>query len=396
MVGVPIRLIRKDGGVINLDCTDYMMSITRSIITVPIPITAERFGADLNMVQAEIRMECIVVDDDCTTIDYGVSYAASTIDFSYRDLKTDDDDTAHSPWLSGDGGSATVAQLGGTINPAYFLLTSTDGTEFKITLKNASVVDDGITGNDIEVDIRSADTAITMVTAITTALASHTDFIAKFSVVAGVGVNEQVSTTQNTKIVFTQKVGGSDGATDTPTLNSGTHTHEVHISPFNYVEDTGCRSAGDKIQNMLATVSNNSVLGAMGKIGQFGSSGGGFKGLTLQGEASIVGTNKSDYIVGLQLPYNSLAQASLSNVGDPVGGYNVRNFLIVTGGNMAANLKDASANILDATAQDFVFLDKYTGISGTIKVCEVKYDAGDTIFRATITFQPLDFVMGIG
>jgi len=389
MAGVPIRLIRKDGGVINLDCTDYMVNITRSIITVPVPITAERFGADLNMVQAEIRMECVVVDDDCTTIDYGVSYAASTIDFSYRDLKTDDDDTAHSPWLSGDGGAATSTQL----NNAYFLLTSTDGAEFKITLKNASVVGDGITGNDIVVDIRSADTAVTMVTAITTALANHTDFLAKFSVVAGVGVNEQVSTTQNTKIVFTQKVGGADGATDTPTLNGGDHAHEVHISPFNYVEDTGCRSAGDKIQNMLATVSNNSVLGAMGKIGQFS---GLTDGLPLKGEASMHTTNKSDYIVGLQLPYNSLAQASLSNVGNPVTGYNVRNFLIVTGGNMAANLKDASANRLDATTQDFNFLDKYTGISGTIKVCEVKYDAGDTIFRATITFQPLDFVMGVG
>ena len=104
---------------------------------------------------------------------------------------------------------------------------------------------------------------------------------------------------------------------------------------------------------------------------------------------------KSDYIIGLQLRYNSLAQSSLANVGDPVAGYNVRNFLLVTGGAMATNLKDASGNEKDASTP-FIFTDKHTGISGTVKTASIKYDAGETIYRATLTFQPLDFVLGVG
>ena len=381
MAGVPIRLIRKDGQVINLDCTDYQVNITRSVITVPVPITAERFGADLNMVQAEIIMECILIDDDCTTVDFGLSYAGATIDFSYRAPKEDDDNTAHTAWIENSG--MTMADL----DDSVFNFTSTDETKFTVTLKNGSA---STSGTDMEVDISSVTTAAEMVTAIKAVLDAHAVFLSKFTVAAGAGANENLS--GDTKLDFAQKGGGSSGTSGTPTFVSEDITHDPHISVFSDVEDTGCRAAGDKIQNILATVANNSVLGGMGKVGQFG----GFGGINLTGENSMFGESaKSDYIIGLQLPNNSLAQASLTNVGDPVAGYNVRNFLLVTGGGMATKLKDASSNIKDASV-DFIFTDKHTGISGTVKTASIKYDAGETIYRATLTFQPLDFVLGAG
>jgi len=381
MAGVPIRLVRKDGKLIELNCTDYQVNITRSLITVPIPITAERFGADLNMVQAEIIIECILVDDDCGDIAYGQSYSEATIDFSYRRPKEGDNNTAHTAWIEN---STMILNEG--LDGAIFNFTSTDGTKFTVTLKNTGA---STSGNDIQVDIDGIETAAAMVTAIKAALDAHTVFLSKFTVTAGVGANGNLS--GNTKLDFTQKTSGSGGATATPTFVANTD-YEPHISVFSDVDDGGCYSAGDKIQNIIATVSNNSVLGAMGKAFEIGS----FPGLDIgENDGMFFGSKKSDYIIGLQLPYNSLYEASLSNVGNPVAGYNVRNMLIVTGGAMATNLKDASSNKLDASS-DFIFTDKHTGISGTVKTASIKYDAGETIYRATLTFQPLDFVLGVG
>ena len=168
MAGVPVRLIRKDGQVINLDCTDYQVNITRSLITVPVPITAERFGADLNMVQAEIIMECVLIDDDCTTVDFGLSYAGAMIDFSYRAPKEDDDNTAHTAWLENSG--MTMADL----DDSVFNFTSTDDTDFTVTLKNGSA---STSGTDMEVDISSVTTAAEMVTAIKAVLDAHAVFL---------------------------------------------------------------------------------------------------------------------------------------------------------------------------------------------------------------------------
>ena len=381
MAGVPIRLLRKDGQIINLNCTDYQVNITRSLITVPVPITAERFGADLNMVQAEIIMECILVDDDCTTVDFGLSYSGATIDFSYRRPKEDDDNTAHTAWIEN---GITAADL----DDAVFTFISTDETKFTVTLKNGSAT---TSDNDMQVNISSVTTAAGMVTAIKAVLDAHSVFLSKFTVTAGAGANANLS--GNTKLDFAQKGGGSSGATDTPTFVAENVDYDPHIIVFSNEEDTGCRSAGDKIQNILATVANNSVLGGMGKIGQFGSFGG--VGGSMGDKFMFGQSKKSDYIIGLQLPYNSLAQSSLANVGDPVAGYNVRNFLLVTGGAMATNLKDASGNEKDASTP-FIFTDKHTGISGTVKTASIKYDAGETIYRATLTFQPLDLVVGVG
>jgi len=382
MAGVPIRLVRKDGKIIELDCTDYQVNITRSLITVPVPITAERFGADLNMVQAEIIIECVIVDDDCGDINYGESYSEATIDFSYRAPKEDDDNTAHTAWIE----NSTMIQNEG-LDGAVFNFTSTDETKFTVTLKNTGA---STSGNDIQVDIDGITTAAAMVTAVKAALDAHTIFLSKFTVTAGAGANGNLS--GNTKLDFTQKTSGSGGATATPTLVAEDVDYDPHISVFSDVDDDGCKSAGDKVQNILATVSNNSVLGAMGKILEVGS----FSGLDIgESKGMFFGSKQSDYIIGLQLPYNSLHEASLSNVGNPVAGYNVRNMLIVTGGAMATNLKDASSNKLDASTP-FIFTNKHTGISGTVKTASIKYDAGDTIYRATLTFQPLDFVLGVG
>ena len=394
MAGIPIRLVRRDGQLIHLNCENYMFEVDRSVLTVPVPITAERFGADFNMVSARIQMECILVDDECTSADYGVSYATATIDFSVKQDSLDDSGTAQSGWMTGDGGTVTANFL----DQAYFSLISTPasagavGTEFKIIFESSETVYD-IEGNEITVgiDALGTDSAEELVTRIKTALDDFPAFLTKFEVAVQSGDNTQQD--GDTAMVFTQKVGGSLGATAGPTLDTSDTSNLVtttpRISDFSHVSDTGCRSAGDKAQNLLATVANNSVFGIMGRIGG---------GLHDESIDSFYRAQYSDYIIGLQLPYNSLTQDSLSEAGDPVAGYNVRNFLVITGAAKHATDKGAESNILPASSVEtpFNFKNKYTGISGTVVSCKLNYEAGDTVYRATIVFQPLDLLTGIG
>lgn len=398
---VDIRLVRRDGKLIHLNCTNYTIAINKSVIVAPIPITAERFGADLNMVQSDIRLECILIDDECSSADYGKSYSKATIDFSVRQEKIGDDNQTQDAWMTGDGGNV-YSELDG----AVVILTGTPasagaaGTEFKITLETSNNTW-SVSGNDITVGILNDDTASELTSRLYTALTNtdsgagdiYSNFQAAFTTAKKAGVNSNLS--GETALTFTQKVDGSLGATETPILEDYNASYSPKISQFSYEADDGCQSAGDKAQNLISTVANNSVLGAMGKLAA------GESGIPLPNEGFDLGSsffyggNHSDYIVGLQLPYNSLAQDSLSNVGDPVSGYNTRNFIYVTGAGVKAENKDSSSNVLDAGV-DFVFSDKYTGISGTITQCDITYDAGATVYKATITFQPLDFVMGFG
>ena len=106
-----------------------------------------------------------------------------------------------------------------------------------------------------------------------------------------------------------------------------------------------------------------------------------------------MGTTDSDYIVGLQLPYNSF---SGSVVGDTAvstpQSYTGKNFIYATGiGNKS---KDAASNTQDSSAK-FDPRSKYTGIRGTVTSLEFKYNAGDTTYDATLTFQPLDLIAGV-
>ena len=389
MAGVPIRLVRRDGQLIHLNCENYYFEVDRTVLAVPIPITAERFGADFNMVRARIQLECILVDDECTSVDFGVSYATSTIDFSVQQAKLDGttSGTAQSGWMSDDGGATTANFL----DEAYISLIATpasagvEGTEFKIILESVNN-NTSIVGNDITVGISGDDSAAELVTRIKSALDNFPAFLAKFEVAVQAGDNANL--TGNTAMVFTQKVGGSLGATAGPNLEdtSSLVVGQPKISDFTHVSDTGCRSAGDKAQNILATVANNSVLGVMGSLGS---------GFHDQSIDYFYGEQYSDYIVGLQLPYNSLAQGSLSEEGDPVAGYNVRNFIVITGAAKSAGEKGAASNVEEASTE-FQFNNKYTGISGTVDSCKLSYEAGETVYRATIIFKPLDFLTGVG
>ena len=95
-----------------------------------------------------------------------------------------------------------------------------------------------------------------------------------------------------------------------------------------------------------------------------------------------------DYIVGIQIPYNSIIQAA-GNAGSMVD----RNFLLITGLSPADH-QGALANVNPASVE-FNSTDIYTGIRGTVVGFDFDYQAGDTFYSYKMNFQPLDLIVGL-
>ena len=148
---------------------------------------------------------------------------------------------------------------------------------------------------------------------------------------------------------------------------------------------SSCFSAGDKIQNLIGTVINNHTLGGVGGL-DFGR-------WEKQINWDASDNTKTDYIVGLQLPYNSFSGAVVGTTAvDTPQSYVGKNFIYATG--YSNKRKDADSNTLESSST-FDPTSKYTGIRGTVTSLEFKYNAGDTTYDVTITFQPLDLIAGL-
>ena len=104
-----------------------------------------------------------------------------------------------------------------------------------------------------------------------------------------------------------------------------------------------------------------------------------------------LGDLSSDYIIGLQIPYNSLVQKTNSDTSSD--GYVARNLLMVTGRNSVED--QSSEGNIHPFGTDFEVSNKLTGIRGTVVGINFGYDAGNNIYEGSVTFQPADLIVGI-
>lgn len=394
MAGLGVRLVRRDGILVHLDCTDYMIQINRNVTTMPVPFTAERFGGDLNMVATSIRMNCIIKDDDCAEVTADVTSAVGSIDFSQTisGMETTDDYGQITPvtktrLMTGDGGPETRTTLSGstlTVNAR-----NADGEEVPLTITFNSTADSGTGSADmgIRIDNLSDDKGSTLANRVKTLIAANSTWNALVTATLEATLRDTGSEYSRVKLTMVNK-GGMGAITPSPTWSPAGTSSQPSIGYFSGGNAQDCFSAGDKVQNLLGSVSNNTVLGGVGGLL--------FDSATMN--LDILGSTAdpdyvNDYIVGLQLPYNSFtgAVAGATGVTTPQS-YTGKNFIYATGfGNKS---KDAASNTQDSSIA-FDVRSKYTGIRGTVTSLEFKYNAGNTTYDASITFQPLDLIMGV-
>lgn len=80
-MSTPIRLVRNDGGTIDLICTTLTMNVQRGVSPITLPFFGgSRLGFDLNLPSTVISMEGIIADDDKFS-DVGAKAATAVIDF---------------------------------------------------------------------------------------------------------------------------------------------------------------------------------------------------------------------------------------------------------------------------------------------------------------------------
>lgn len=386
-----VRLIRNDGGVLTLDATGFSMNFTRSVPVMPVPVLGERYALDINMVSADINLDVILADDDCSASSFQKTAASASIDFGA--LK-DNSGGDHPFMMTGDGGTVTANDL----NDHYFVLHSlytgsTNGLKGVKVLfdsstashsyaNNPPVATVGIsgvsTGYDVATRVATALNAATFTDQLTTD--GGTDFTDAFTITQTTSIK---SAAGNAKLVFTQVETGAAGNTE---VSFSPSFPEPYFLDFGGGTNKSCRSAGDKLQDLIAYVGNASLAGVSGRALGGPANPDDPKSI-IEGDFSIATRQTEDYIVGIQLPYNSIITSTAAN-DDSVE----RNFIVVTGRSNASQ-QNSEANVLSVSST-FDATNPYTGISGTVTSMAFNYRAGENIYEGRLTFMPIDFMVG--
>lgn len=372
--GTPIRLLREDGEFIELNATKLVLSTERRFGPKSFPFSGNnRFAWDMNLNKAVIMIQGFFSDDEVAVEG---EKASATIEFGYElgDLV-----------IQGRGSyyprypictEANLDKLFSTLNNAQLLLNDVDGTARNISIEIGSPTTYNSSTKTLTV-VKTIDAA-NLATQIRNAI--NTSYSSYFSVeqVNGEGANYQ--SLANSKLKITHKSTGKGGNNSfLPKISTSNYyavTRNPNTTNFAGGTDNVRKSAGDKVQDIYSIMNNSSrktLRAAARRIG----------GLWDDEKHGGLNSNGSDYIIGIQIPFNSLI--------DPVGdAYIAKNFFMPTGW-FDKDEKTSENALVAGTA--FNELDEYTGIQGGMKNMEISYDAGEAVYNFDLVFLPADVMI---
>ena len=423
----PIRLILDDDEktAIRLDATRIGMSVERRVGGSPIPFTGgKRFGIDLNMSNSTIVIDGVFVDDtvDRTStdavgavadIDFGKAASAlpgsPALEASVDAMVGAGPFNRPTSYVLRDKSAAVVIEFTisnftengmnsgtayGADSNAYLQVGGSSGTQWKIRGR-------GHGGSDAT----TAEIAQAIHHLMNNQTIGGVALTTKFTTTLTDSNNADIATVANKRVVFTA-TGDNKGlylenAIYPTGFGNGTRDNgSFSMVSFGANASSGFRkSAGDKVQDLYGILHNTIRSGSAALSGALSLTAG--LGVTLTARAAGVVFNdstisdelsntvkqftaSSDYPIGLQIPYNSMIQAPDGQL------YTARNFFVPTG-DKTKEEKGSEANSLSADVQ-FSTRDEFTGIQGTIKNMEIGYDAGEAVYRFSMTFLPIDMI----
>jgi hypothetical protein len=395
---IPVRLVRKDGGLIPLNVTTLTLDVDRSINPHTIPFAGgERFAFDLNMAKAVILLEGIITDDDLVSVELGRAAEAS-IDFSSRRVGGYRHGAVS---LIGDGGGMDLATLGNAMTADSFtdidmpVLTLKDGNlDFKINfIKSSTAHGNNLAGTPageyhIAIhDNTDMNTAVEIATNLRDLINSSVNANALSSRFTASLAKSTYTDEDDTVVKIVKNTVGKAGNSNTPSFKAATHHTPIHKS-FRNGRDSGSEftsmSAGDKVMSLYATL-NNSNDGGLGRSSKRNKST-----LVREQQKNMSGyqLKYGDYVIGIQIPFNSTVG---STTGDK---YTAKNFFMPTGPLHNQNTKHpnqaeaASTEVANTNDND----DK-AFIKGAVTKATFVQLGGEPIYQFNIQFIPVDYLI---
>ena len=375
--GTPIRLVREDGGLIELLAFNIVMSTERKFGPKAFPFSgSNRASLDLNVNRAAIIMQGIFIDDETEVAAVGASAVinfAKSSDVNTQDILTSSNLNKILSTTSGDANLKLVDSNGDTRLIKLQVAASTTGASYN-------------TSTDTVIIGENTTSASSVATAVKTAI--DTDLSTYFTATLKDVTDRNGELVSNGGILIQQKVIGSFATTgnndDLPKLKPASDTigrKFPDIETFSGGQNKKQLSAGDKAQELYSIANNSSRKTLRQVANSFGNVFRGGQPYSEVGTDTFIFGKGSDYIVGIQIPFNSMANAGTGDKYTPV------NFFMPTG-YFSKDEKTAENALAAGTV--FNESDNFTGISGGLKQLEIAYDAGEAIYNFDLTFLPSD------
>jgi len=388
-MGTPIRLVRNDGGIIELMATTLTMNVDRGVTPLPLPFAGgSRFAFDLNLPKALITIEGVMTDDDLLNIGDAGRAASAVIDFSRTAIDQD------IQWIS----ATTVTENVTLNNPgstthAIGLNTGVSAT-LKVYLAKQNSTFEGLDGGSGRYFIAVHDgtnprTASQIAVSLTTLINTYSS---TFKLTANT-INSPISGETDTAVELTQTVSGKSGNRLHPSWDDysqavgNTLVYKPYHTIFSGGRDssaTANKSAGDKVAELFAVLNNSNNGGSQAMIGS------GMIGLgeniknILKGNLEFnrgIGSELKygDYIIAIQIPFTSNINSNESLFYVPTGGLRVST--------------DKTADRAKPAGTEFDISERrYTGIKGSVANATFVQLGGEPLYSYTINFAPVDFI----
>ena len=382
-MGTPIRLVRNDGGIIELMATTLTMNVDRGVSPLPMPFAGgSRFAFDLNLPKALITIEGVMTNDDLLNIGDAGRAASAVIDFSRTAIDQ------NIQWISATTVTENVTLNNpGTTTHAIGLNTPVS-TTLKVYLAKQNSTFQGLDSGSGRYFIAVHDgtnprTASQIAVSLTTLINTYSS---TFKLTANT-INSPISGETDTAVELTQTVSGKSGNRLHPSWDDysqavgNTLAYKPYHTIFSGGRDssaTANKSAGDKVAELFAVL-NNSNNGGGGRFLGGSNVSNIIKNPTTFLQISGSDTKYGDYIIGLQIPFSS----------------NINNreslFYMPTGGLMVKS--DKTADNAPASGTEFKPNDsEFTGIKGTVANATFVQLGGEPLYSYTINFAPIDFI----
>jgi len=384
--GTPIRLVREDGKLISLNATEIALTTERKFGPMALPgYGSQRVAIDLNINKAEIRIDGFFTDD---TVPIGGAFAYATINF--LEAKTTDSTQSYVV-IEGHGGASFSSSW--NLNKMFtatttILFKSTNGTLdaillYEVSGSTATAYDSSNTRVNINPSTATA-------TQIATAVKDYINAQLSARYAASTYDIGSLSSGVNAGVLITNTVMGAGGNNkSTPTFQGNQDKGFLipMIETFNGGSTAVQQSAGDKAQDLysIANNSSKSLWAEYDKANPFNKIADAIVNW-IGSTAPVRAGGQSDYIIGIQIPFNSKINAGGNE-------YVAKNFFMPTGlEHMLKSPNKKNSFVAKSAGTTFNAWNDFTGIQGGLKSLDIIYNAGEAIYNFTMVFLPADTV----